>query len=305
MNVVARSVKVLWSNQGAGFRIARILVLLSAGIVVLVMTFENKLIFFPSKYPQGQWSPDITFAREGEVVPAIEDCWFNTSDKLKLHGWLCTPQRRVGGQFKQVTADMTLLWFHGNAGNLSHRYDMICALMELPVNVFIIDYRGYGRSEGYPSEEGLYLDARAAWDYLTGERATDSRNIIIFGKSLGGVPAIDLASKVSPAGLIVQSSFSSATDVAAAILPFFPRLLLRTKMDSISKIKKVRCPKLFIHSPADEVIPYELGRRLYEDAPEPKQFYDVERAPHNETYIVGGKTYLDALRRFVRSCAPS
>jgi len=132
-----------------------------------------------------------------------------------------------------------------------------------------------------------------------------AQRIIIFGKSLGGVPAIDLASQVEPAGLIIQSSFSSARDMAAAIMPFLPQFLLHTKMDSVSKLDKIRCPKLFIHSRADEVVPYELGRRLYEAAPEPKQFYEMQGAPHNSTYVVGGKPYYEALRSFVASCQPA
>src|SRR6185369_17276293 len=140
---------------------------------------------------------------------------------------------------------------------------------------FIIDYRGYGRSEGKPTEQGLYLDARAAWDYLTTERGVPSQRVIIFGKSLGGAPAIDLASHLEPGGLIVQSSFTSAADMAAVVMPLLPRVFLHTKMDSVTKISRVHCPKLFIHSRADEVVPFELGHRLYQVAPEPKLFYEV------------------------------
>jgi hypothetical protein len=268
------------------------------------MTFEDKLIYFPSRYPDGFWAVDDISAREGELIPKIEDSYFKTSDGLRLHGWYCTPHRKVGGALTPVPAEMVLLLFHGNAGNISYRYDMIRGMMELPVQVFIIDYRGYGRSEGKPTERGLYLDARAAWDYIVNERRVPPEHIIIFGKSLGGAPAVDLASQVEPAGLIVQSSFTSAADMAAAVLPFFPRVFLHTKMDSINKIAGVSCPKLFIHSRADEVIPYELGRRLYESAPEPKQFYEVRGAPHNSTYLVGGKPYFEALRAFVESCKP-
>ena len=155
---------------------------------------------------------------------------------------------------------------------------------------------------GSPTEQGLYLDARASWDYLTNSRGIAAQRIIIFGKSLGGVPAIDLASQVEAAGLIVQSSFSSAGDMAETIMPFLPRALLHTKMDSLSKLDRVRCPKLFIHSQADEVVPYELGRRLFEAATEPKEFYEVEGSPHNSTYIVGGTRYLEAIRKFMASC---
>jgi pimeloyl-ACP methyl ester carboxylesterase len=299
---VKRLLKNLWSNTGFGWRLVRIMLLLVAGLMVVIMALEDRLIYFPSKYPDGFWNVDNIPAREGEVVPKIEDCYFDTGDGVRLHGWLCSPHRKTGGSFVQVPAEMVLLWFHGNAGNISYRYDMIRAMMELPVRVFIIDYRGYGRSEGKPSEKGLYLDARAAWGYLIDNRGIPAERIIIFGKSLGGAPAIDLASQVEAGGLIVQSSFTSAADMASAVLPFYPHALLHTKMDSVSKIARVHCPKLFIHSTADEVVPYKLGRRLYEAAPEPKQFYEVQGAPHNSTYIVGGKAYFDALRRFIESC---
>jgi fermentation-respiration switch protein FrsA (DUF1100 family) len=266
------------------------------------MVFEESLIYFPSKYPDGYWEVDNIPSHEGEVVPKIEDCNFETSDGVKLHGWYCTPHRKSGGALVPVSADMTLLWFHGNAGNISYRYDMIRAFMRLPVRVFIMDYRGYGKSDGKPTEQGLYLDARAAWDYLVDERHEAPDRIIILGKSLGGAPAVDLATQVNSAGLIVQSSFTSAGDMAAAVLPFLPRAILRTRMDSLSKIGSVRCPKLFIHSQADEVVPYDLGRRLYEAASEPKQFHEVKGASHNSTYLDGGVSYFDALRSFIESC---
>ena len=291
-------------NKGAAWRIARIIVLIVFGTIALVMIFEEKLIFFPAKYPDGIWAVNDLAVREGETAPVVEDCWFLTADGLRLHGWLCVPYRKSKGELIPVGTRMTLLWFHGNAGNLSHRYEMIRMLIGIPVQIFIIDYRGYGRSEGSPSEAGLYEDARAAWSYLTSERGISPDRIIVLGKSLGGVPAVDLASKVEPAGLIVQSSFTSAADMAAAVLPFYPRFLLRSKMDSASKIGSVRCPKLFVHSPADEIVPFALGRKLYERAPEPKEFYEVAGAPHNSTYIVGGKPYLEALRRFVERCTP-
>jgi fermentation-respiration switch protein FrsA (DUF1100 family) len=172
----------------------------------------------------------------------------------------------------------------------------------LPAQVFIVDYRGYGKSEGKPNERGLYLDAQASWDYLVGERRVTADRIVIFGKSLGGVPAIDLATRVEAAGLIVQSSFTSAADMAVTLVPFLPRALLRARMDSLEKIRQVHCPKLFIHSRADEVVPYKLGYRLFEAAPEPKEFYEVKGSPHNSTYVVGGEQYLAALRRFIHQC---
>lgn len=276
--------------------------LLSAGLIIFIMAFEDKLIYFPSRYPDGFWNVEAIPVRAGEVFPKIEDCYFEAADGVRLHGWFCSPYRKVGDALEPVPAETVLLWFHGNAGNITYRYEMIRMLIAIPVRIFIIDYRGYGKSEGHPTESGLYLDARAAWDYLIGERRIGAANIVIFGKSLGGAPAIDLASQVKPGGLIVQSSFTSASDMAASVLPFIPSVFLHTKMDSKKKIGDVGCPKLFVHSRADEVVPFELGWRLYEAAPEPKRFYEVKGSPHNSTYIVGGKPYLEALRRFVESC---
>ncbi|MCI0490849.1 MAG: alpha/beta hydrolase [Blastocatellia bacterium] len=297
--------KNFWSNKGFGWRMARIILLLCAGLVALVMIFEKNLIYFPVKYPEGRWEAVNLAAGRGGIVPKIEDCLFETSDGITLHGWYCTPHQVTDGATAEIPARMVLLWFHGNAGNITHRYDMIRMLMRLPAQVFIVDYRGYGKSGGSPSEDGLYADARAAWDYLTTKRAVPAERIIIFGKSLGGAVAVDLASKVEPAGLIVQSSFTSVSDMAKSVLPVFPTVLLRTRMDSITKIAGIGCRKLFVHSPTDEVVPYELGHRLYEAAPAPKEFYEVRGAPHNATYIVGGDAYLDALREFIESCAPS
>ncbi|HLG18050.1 MAG TPA: alpha/beta hydrolase [Blastocatellia bacterium] len=300
----AAFVKNLRSSKNVGWRLARIGLMTFAGVAILIMGFEDRLIYFPSKYPEGLWDVSRIPQVEGEIVPNIEDCYFVTSDGVKLHGWFCTPRRTARGSLEPIPADMVLLWFHGNAGNVTDRYDMIRVMMGIPVQVFIVDYRGYGKSEGSPSEQGLYLDARAAWDYLVSERGVRPGNIIILGKSLGGVPAIDLASKVDPAGLIVQSSFTSAHDMAAAVMPLLPRFLIHSRMESVKKIPVVRCPKLFIHSPRDEVVPYELGRRLFDAASEPKQFYTVEGAGHNETYFVGGNRYVEAVRQFVESCRP-
>ncbi len=249
-------IRTLCRGHGVLWRVARIMLMVCATTLLLTMAFEDKLIYFPSKFPEGSWSIRETCAREGEIVPRVEDCQFRASDGVTLHGWYCTPLRCEGGAGVQAEAGMVLLWFHGNAGNISNRYDMMREMMELPVQVFIIDYRGYGKSEGKPSEKGLYLDARAAWDYLTKVRGAAPERVVVFGKSLGGVPAIDLASQVKPAGLIVQSSFTSAGDMAATVLPFLPRVFLHTKMDSVRKIARVNCPKLFIHSQADEVVPY-------------------------------------------------
>ena len=268
----------------------------------MAIVFEDRFIYYPVKFPEGEWNVSTPRAAAGDTVPVIEDCYFLTRDGLKLHGWFCAPSKKVQGKLEPVPTRPVLLWFHGNAGNITDRYDMIRALITAPLKIFVVDYCGYGRSEGSPSEQGLYLDAEASWSYLTVERGIAPGQIIVFGKSLGGAPAIDLATKIEPAGLIVQSSFTSIADMASSIIPLFPGFILRTKMNSIDKIGRVRCPKLFIHSPADELVPFKMGRRLYAAAAEPKRFYEVAGAPHNSTWLVGGHPYLNEIREFVNSC---
>jgi len=263
--------------------------------VGFLMSFENHMIFYPSRYPVGRWDiPRLPGPPAGQAI-SIEDVYFSTEDGVRLNGWLAAPAS------PKAEADTlpTMLWFHGNAGNLTDRYEMLVGLVNLPARVLLVDYRGYGRSEGRPSEKGLYRDARAAWRYLTGERGIAPQRVVIFGKSLGGAPAIELATQVRPAGLIVQSSFTSIPDMAGRVFPIVPRFLVRTKMDSLDKIRGIHVPKLFIHSPADEVVPYDMGRTLYDAAPEPKTFYTVAGARHNETWLVGGKAYWEAIRGFV------
>jgi fermentation-respiration switch protein FrsA (DUF1100 family) len=285
------------TNHRKSLRIVRallVVVLLCVTIAVGMVFFENSMIYYPTRYPDGMWDT----GRVGDAIPGtVEDHFFATADGLRLHGWWCRPAEAEFG-----TAQMLLLWFHGNAGNLSDRADLMVRLARLPVQVFIVDYRGYGRSEGRPSEQGLYRDADAAWRYLVSERRVRPGQIVVFGKSLGGVPAVDLATRVNPAGLILESTFTSVPDMAARHFPFIPGALIRSRMDSLSKIADIRVPKLHIHSPSDEVVPYQLGKRLYEAAATPKRFYEVDGAGHNETYIVGGPRYFRTIRAFVDEC---
>ena len=282
------------SRRRALLRWLVVLALVCVTIVAGAMLLERQMIYFPTRYPDGLWALEDVTRHSGCT---LEDCFFGTEDGFRLHAWWCRPAHAEG-----VTADMVLLWFHGNAGNLSHRADLMLRLAKSPAQVFIVDYRGYGRSEGRPSENGLYLDAEAAWRYLTNERKVAPGRIVLLGDSLGAAVAVDLATRVEAAGLIVQSGFTSVPDMAAAHFPFVPRALIRTKMDSLGKIQKVQGPKLFIHSPQDEVVPYELGRRLYEAAGEPKRFLDIPGASHNDMDVVGGHVYFDAFARFLAQC---
>jgi hypothetical protein len=255
------------------------------------MLLEDRFIYFPTMLPAG-W----TAVGSGSLPATLsaEECFFPTADGLRLHGLYCREAGALDGPARNV-----LLWFHGNAGSVADRLDMAGDLRTLPADLFLIDYRGYGLSEGKPSEEGLYRDALAAWRYLTAERKIPSSRIVLFGKSLGGAVAIDLATRVHPAGLIVQSSFTSVPDMAAIAMPFVPRFLVRTKMDSLSKVRTIACPKLFIHGPQDEVIPFAMGRRLFEAAAAPKGFYEVAGSGHNETWLVGGTGYRERIAQFI------
>jgi hypothetical protein len=259
-------------------------------MILLMALFERSLIFFPTRYPDGLWNTEAVERGSGCIV---EDRFFSAEDGVRLHGWWI---RRVDGGGD----DPVLLFFHGNAGNLSHRAELLFELAtRVPARAFVVGYRGYGRSEGRPSEDGLYRDARAAWRHLIGEGGLPPDRIVIFGKSLGGAVAIDLATEVEPAGLIVESSFTSIPDMAGKHYPFVPKFMIRTRMNSLAKITTISCPKLFIHSKADRVVPYALGRKLYEAAPEPKRFHEVVGAGHNEIWLAGGSTYFDAIGGFV------
>jgi len=282
--------------------LARIGILVYIGSLVLMMLFENKLIFFPSRYPQGDWNIATRSGEDGRVVGVIEDVNLTDADGVAIHGWFCVPHRIQDGTPVPVDADMTLLIFHGNAGNLSDRRHLIEHLLQLNANILMCDYPGYGRSEGSPTEAGLYRTADAAWSHLTEGRGIDPKRIIIFGKSLGGAPAVKLAVRVHAAGLITESTFTSIPDMCNSAYPFIPRFIVRNQMNTISRIGDVSGPKLFIHGSRDAVIPYWMGERLFEAAAEPKQFYKIDNAGHNDTYEVGGDTYIDTLRAFIETC---
>ena len=272
-------------------------VVLWATIVITMVIFEESMIFFPDHDPSGFWDVEAISSGTGT---AVEECFFTTDDGERLHGWWCRPE--TPGAAASATAEMVLLWFHGNAGNLSQRAGLMLELARIPAQVFIVDYRGYGRSTGRPNEQGLYRDSRAAWRYLRDDRGVDADRIVILGKSLGGAVAVDLAADVDPAGLIVESSFTSVPEMAARHYPFIPRRLVRTKMDSLSKIGGVSSPVLVIHSPADEVVPFAHGARLFQAASGDKQFFEVTGAGHNELWLVGGSDYFNTLREFLLHC---
>lgn len=255
---------------------------ISIGIFIMVL-FEDKFIYFPYKYPRGTWQPEV-YGLKGE------DCFFTTSDAVQLHGWF----------FRVESAKATLFWCHGNAGNITHRLDNIRHLLPLGINVFIFDYRGYGKSEGEPSEEGVYRDAFAAYDFLTKTKGIRPGSLIIFGRSLGAIVAVELASQRPCRGLILESSFTSAKDMVKHMFPILPLyFFIRSKFDAESKISQIHVPILFTHGTDDRTIPITLGRKLFQAANDPKSFYEIRGADHNDTYIVGGAEYFQRLNTFI------
>ena len=262
----------------------------SAALVVLVVAsvggavmLEDRFIFFPDNEFHG--SP-------ADVGLEYRDITFTTSDGHRLHGWFIPGPRRV-----------TMLWFHGNGGNISHRVDNIAMIHHrLGANVFIFDYRGYGQSPGKPSERGTCEDAQAALSYLRGMPEVAGHRIVLFGRSLGGAVAVDLAASEQVEGVILESTFTSIRSMARRAYPFLPLgPFLRTRYDSLAKIGRLSSPVLFVHSEDDEIVPYEEGVRLHEAAPEPKRFHSISGAGHNETYTSGGEAYWQALDDFLDS----
>lgn len=218
-----------------------------------------------------------------------DDVSFDTTDGFLLHGWYVNARNPRG----------TVLFLHGNAGNISHRLDSIAIFHELEFDTFIIDYRGYGQSEGKPGEEGTYRDAEAAWQYLVTERGQDPARIVVFGRSLGGAVAARLATKHEPAALIIESSFTSAVEMAARLYPFMPvRLITRLRYPVIDFVARTTCPILIVHSRDDEIIPFAMGKALYEAAPAPKAFLELA-GDHNNGFLLVRDRYRREMEQFI------
>jgi fermentation-respiration switch protein FrsA (DUF1100 family) len=172
---------------------------------------------------------------------------------------------------------------------------------DLGLSTLIIDYRGYGESQGSISEKGTYLDAETGWNYLNGVKGFPPEKIIVFGRSLGAAIAAYIAGREKPGGLILESAFTSVPDMGARMYPYMPvRLLSRYKYDARKALQSVTCPVLVVHSPHDDIIPFENGLQLYETARQPKRFLEI-RGDHNEGFYVSGNIYIDGLKEFVTS----
>ena len=258
-----------------------IVLMVCLGFMSLLFVFQEKFIFFPGK-------------GIGETPGAIgldyEDVYLVTDDDIKIHGWYVHNQ----------DAKATLLFFHGNAGNVSHRLDSISIFHDIGLSVFIIDYRGYGKSDGRPSEHGTYRDAMAAWEYLVDERQVRPDEIIVFGRSLGGAVAASLAAQVTPAAVILESTFTSVTELGKYYYPFLPVSWISRIHYPVDKyITSFNCPVLIIHSHQDKLIPVRFGQRLFELAREPKMFLSIS-GDHNSGFLLSRDVYVTGITRFLQ-----
>lgn len=261
---------------------------ITAGLLVgvgLIRLLENRFIYFPPREPEGPTTP-ATFG-----VPA-EEVWITTEDGVRLNAWF----------WPSATSSDVLLWFHGNAESISYAVPRLKDLARLGLNILALDYRGYGKSQGSPNEEGIYRDAEAAYRYLVEARHVGPRHIFVYGHSLGGAAAIDLASRRECGGLIVESSFTRARDMAQRML-LIPLLAYvpKTRFDSLAKIARVRAPVLIAHGTRDSVVPLWMGKSLFQAAPEPKTWLVINGAGHDDLPEVGGEEYLESLRKFIKA----
>jgi len=261
------------------------LAIILAYLVILGLFYfgQSRLVFFPSRAMVS--TPDRVGLEYEEVTIPV-------TPRENLHAWYF-PARQSGD------TTPTVLYCHENAGNISYGLETVRSFLEFGVNVLAFDYRGYGRSDGKPSEENVYADARAAWQWLMTVKKATPENTFIFGRSLGGAVAVDLAGGVNCAGVILESTFTSVIDLGRKLYPLVPiSLLARFSFDSRSKISRLSCPVLVAHSPTDEMIPYAMGKALYEAAQSEKQFVELT-GRHNDLLSLDSELYRNALRGFL------
>ena len=253
-------------------------------LVGFVWLVQERLIYYP------QMGREIATTPAARGVP-YDDFLITTEDGEKLNAWwvpAATPRGAV-------------LLFHGNAGNISHRIDYAVMFRTLGYSTLLVDYRGYGKSSGTPSEEGTYRDADAAWRWLTQTRGIPEKNIVLFGESLGGGVASWLAARHEPRALVLASTFTSAVDLGAEVYGFLPvRLISKFKYATLERLREVRSPVLVMHSPDDDIIPYSHARRLYEAANEPKVLVELSGG-HNSGFVFMKPEWVKALSQFLAS----
>lgn len=265
-------------DRGVGIKTV-LFIIIVIFLFLLVRFLERKNLYFPLRNIE---------ATPGDIGLGYSEVEFLSEDGVTLYGWYI-PSRHTRA---------VLLFCHGNGGNISHRLDKISMLNSLDLDVFIFDYRGYGKSGGRPDEQGLYRDAVSAYRYLTEDRKFVSRMIVGYGESLGGAVVIDLAARYPLAGIIVEGSFTSLRDMAKRHFPLIPAFLYKSRFDSLEKIRSVHSPLLIFHSADDEIVPFELGKRLFSAAKGKKIFVRLSGG-HNDAFMVERDTYTEQIERFV------
>ena len=264
---------------------------------IFLFTAQSKFIFFPTRAIET--TPDDLQLRYQDVVLPISS---KKGAVQSVHGWWIPASKRP---VNQGESGKVVLYLHGNGLNVGANVEHANRFHRLGLSVFLIDYRGYGQSQGdFPTESQVYQDAQLAWDYLVKKRGINPNQIYIYGHSLGGAIAIDLAVRhPEAAGLIVEGSFTSTramVDFQKGLYRMFPiDLLLTQRFDSIAKVDRLQIPVLFIHGTADYIVPVEMGRKLFDAAPEPKQLYIVPDAGHNNLAQFAGAEYLQKVRHFL------
>ena len=254
-----------------------------AGLILYLFVFQSRLLYFPDLPSR---TVDTTPAAIG--LP-FESITLSTADGEQLSGWFI-PARE---------SRATLLYLHGNGGNIGHRLDPIMVFNRLGLDVLIIDYRGYGASTGRPGEQGTYEDALAAWRYLTEARGIPPQRIVLFGESLGGAIAAWLAAREGPAALMLYASFTSVPDMAQALYPLLPaRWLARYRYDTRTSLVDAASPVLILHSRDDELIPFSHGEALLAAARAPKRLVELEGG-HNDALLVSRDRYAAEIDRFL------
>ena len=251
----------------------------------ITAAIASKFLFFPEKV--------LEFYPSQLEIP-YEDVRFKNDEGLTLHGWFFKGKR-----------DHTLLYLHGNAGNIGGRLDKVQLLRRFGWNIFVFDYRGYGGSEGHPSIEGVVKDSESAFRYLTEKRKIPNEQIILFGESLGGAMAVHLAHQEPVGAVILESTFTTLRDLAGHIYKFLPAMAIPDVYRSVDLIRHIKAPVMVIHGTEDAVIPFEMGKKLYDAAPHPKRLFAVPNAHHNDVYVVGKLDYLKEIEEFLASAGES
>ncbi len=243
----------------------------------------DRFVYYPMPYPQGAWAAQRTLG--------AQDLWIVSGPRIRLNAWWVP----------KPDARFATLFLHGNAGNVTHRVDHARAILSAGSAILILDYRGYGKSNGHPSEQGLYSDAGAAYDSLFA-LGYAPRNIILHGESLGTAVAVELASRKPCAALILESAMASLSEMAGTVLPVAGPLLAHG-FDTLSRIGNVHVPLLVLHGDADEIVPFSQGQAVFKAANQPKEFWRIPGAHHNDLLAIAGDQYVPRLQHFYATLA--